>query len=107
MYKPNIEARLLHYFCRGKARSITYSECVSVALVIQHAKCTGRTVLPSVACPAVPRFSTLSHKWQDFRKKVTEHKNRRFDFFCNFCLKYFSFKKNSARQCHKCAQVCM
>jgi len=24
--------------CRGKAKRITYSECVSVALVIQHAK---------------------------------------------------------------------
>jgi len=25
------------FFCRGKAISITYSECVFVALVIQHA----------------------------------------------------------------------
>ena len=38
-YKRNIEARPRNRFCRGKATSITYSECVSVALVIQHPKC--------------------------------------------------------------------
>ena len=33
----NIEARLCNHCYRGKAISITHSECVSVALVIQHA----------------------------------------------------------------------
>ena len=33
-----IEARSRNHFCSGKARNITYSECMSVALVIQHAK---------------------------------------------------------------------
>jgi len=32
-----MEARSCNHCCGGKARIITYSECVSVALVIQHA----------------------------------------------------------------------
>ena len=40
----------------GKAVNITYSECVSVALVIQHAMRMPRVIFPSVACPAVPFF---------------------------------------------------
>jgi hypothetical protein len=39
---------------------------VFVALVIQHAMRMRRIILPSVACLAVPYFSTLSH---DFRGK--------------------------------------
>jgi hypothetical protein len=44
-YKRNIEARSRNHCCRGKAVSITYSECVSVALVIQHAKRMRRIIL--------------------------------------------------------------
>ena len=36
-YKRNIEVHSPYYCCRGKAVSSTYSECVSVALVSQHA----------------------------------------------------------------------
>jgi len=37
-YTPNIESRSRNHCCHGKAISITYSECVSVALAIQHKK---------------------------------------------------------------------
>ena len=61
-YKHNTEARSLNHCCRGKAVRITYSECVSVALDIQHAKHMRLIVLSSAACLAVPYFPTLSHK---------------------------------------------
>jgi hypothetical protein len=35
-YKRNIETRFRNHCCRRKAISIPYSECVSVALVIQN-----------------------------------------------------------------------
>jgi uncharacterized membrane protein (DUF4010 family) len=37
MYNENIEVRLRNYWCRVKALGITYSDYVSVALVIRRA----------------------------------------------------------------------
>jgi len=71
-----IEARSRNHCCRVKAISVTYSECVSVVLVIQDAKRMRRIVLSTVTSLALLYFSTQSLKLHDFRKKkkVTGHK---------------------------------
>ena len=69
MYERNIEARSRNHCCRRKAINITYSECLSVALFIQHAKHMHRIILSIAACPALPYFPTLFHKRHDFPKK--------------------------------------
>jgi hypothetical protein len=46
--------------------NITYSECLSVAVIIQHAIRMRRIMLLSVACLALPFFFILSHKRRDF-----------------------------------------
>ena len=67
----NIEALSCSHCCIGKAKSITHSECVFVALVTQHAMHCACALLSSVAGPALHYFSTLSDKRQDFRERKT------------------------------------
>jgi hypothetical protein len=83
MYKRNTEEHSRNHGYRGKARTITYSERVSVALVIQHAKRMRCIILSSVACLAVPHFSTLGllHKRHDLRKILLNIK-------CVYCFIY-------------------
>jgi len=91
MYERNIEARSRNHCCHGKAISITYSKFVSVALGIQHAMRMRCIIMSFVACLPLLRFSSLSHKLYDFRKKVIKHNICCFDFLYNFYPKNFSF----------------
>jgi len=60
-----------------------YILCVFVALVIHHAMRMRRVVIYVLSVATV--FSTLSHKWQDFKKKkVTGHKMFALVFSTNF-----------------------
>jgi len=52
---------MLNQFCYGKAISVTYSDCVSVVLFVQHENCMRRIILSSVVGMDLPYFSTLSH----------------------------------------------
>jgi Fe2+ transport system protein B len=67
--KRNTRALSLNQCCCGKAISILYSECVSAALVIQHAKRMRPVILSYVASLALAYFPTLPNKRHDFRKE--------------------------------------
>jgi len=90
IHKPDREPRSRNHCCRRKARSITYSECLSVVSVIQHAKRMRLIILKSLPCLALPYFTTLTHTRQDSPgggSYLTQ--NTCLDFLCNFCLKHF------------------
>ena len=68
-----IEEPCYNHCCRVKAISITYSQCVFVASIIQHAMRT-RCVI-SAAITALRNIFTFSHKWRDFQeRKLSENK---------------------------------
>ena len=104
----NIKARSRNHCCREKAISITYSECVYVALVIRHSKRTRRVILLSVACLALTIF--FRHYLINgtiFEKKISYRtQNVCFVFLYKFYLKHHS-KNNSAGCYHKCTYVFM
>jgi hypothetical protein len=64
-------------------------------------------ILPSVPCPALPYFPTLSHKRHDFRKKVTEPKMCFLIFSTTFFRNISHSTKNWARYDQKCILVFM
>jgi hypothetical protein len=77
----NVKTRCVRVtiFAVEKQLSITYSEGMSVALIMQHSKRSRRVILLSVVCLPVPYFSTLSQK------------GTTFDFLYKFRPKHFSF----------------
>jgi len=89
-YKRNIQARSHNQICRGKTKNFTHSKCVSVVLIIHHAKRMHCVILTPATCLAVPYFSTLPHKLHDFRKKLKTTLNVFIDFLYNVCLKHLS-----------------
>ena len=73
------KASSLSHCCRGKAISIKYSECVSVTLVIQHAKRIYLIIL-----------SYYLINETIFEKKEILNTKCVFSFLYSFCLKHFS-----------------
>jgi hypothetical protein len=69
----NNEPRSHNHCCSGKALVLQIlSVCLQPYVSSMQCACA---ILPSVACPALQYFYTLSHKRHDFReKKVTENK---------------------------------
>ena len=72
--RHNIGTYSCNHFCSGKAIIITYSVCVFVASVIHHAKRMRHIILSSVACLAVPYFTTLyCHLWPVWLYHILPH----------------------------------
>jgi hypothetical protein len=76
--------------------------CVSVALVIQHAKRVRRIMLTSVVCLTLPSPSILPQKRQYFGEKLL---NIQCVFFLYSCVwKISHYRRNTERYCHKFAR---
>ena len=108
-YKRNVGARSRYHYCRGKALSITYSECVSVSLVIQHTKRMRLIVLLSVSCTAVPYFSHYLINRTTFQGggDVLQHKTCVLIFSATVVRNISHSKRKWARYYHKCMLVVM
>ena len=65
----------VNYCYGGQAISVTCSECVYVALVIQHVMRILRGMLLSVECLLYRIFPTLSHKRYDFPKEKKSYRS--------------------------------
>ena len=63
-------------------------------------------ILPSVVCPTIQTFSTLSHTRHEFRKKYIGHKMRVL-IFSTALVRNISHSKNWARSDKKCILVFM
>jgi len=91
-----------------------YAECVCVALGIQYATRMHydlglSSCIIDLGLSGCTIFSTVSHKWHDFRRKknVIEHKMRVLIFSTIFIWNISHSKKKWARYDQKCIWVFM
>jgi hypothetical protein len=97
---------LRNHYCREKTIIIKHSQCVAVALVIQHAKPMCRIILSAVICLAVsvPGLPILSFKPQDYLKNIIDHKMCVWSFSTNLVINIFHYE-NSLKYYHTCKYV--
>jgi hypothetical protein len=101
MYQHKTEARSHNHFRRRKAEIITYSQCVSVALVIQHAMRMRRVILSSVVRVTVPYLMNGNI----FGEKMIKHEMCVLVFSTTLFCKISVSKKNSEISQHRFTYV--
>ena len=92
-------------FCCGKTRMFTYSEFVSVALVIQHAV---RHIISSMACLALPLFfPTFFHKRRGLYITKCKMQNilQNYKIFKTLKLSYLQYSSLKSLCCYNSQSV--
>ena len=92
-----------NHCCCGKALSIAYSECVPVALVIQHAMRMHHILLSVVACLSVPYFPHYPINGTIFRKELLNIKFLNLIFVVPSIMLYSS--EISPKICNNCVFI--
>jgi hypothetical protein len=64
-----------------------------------------QVISSSVACPALPYFSTSSHKQQDIQEKITEHEMRVLNFSTTFLILRI-IQHDTVINVHMCSSSC-
>jgi len=85
----NVEAPSCNHCCSGKEISSTYSQCVSVALGIQHAMRIRRIGICDLTLSTI--FFHMISQTVRFSKISYWTQNVCLDFLHNVCRKHFSF----------------
>jgi hypothetical protein len=99
MYFKVTLKRVRNHCCSGKAISITYFECVFVALLIQHAMRMRHIVICGLS--GSTKFFQVISQTPDSRIKVIKHKMRVLFLSTTFVRNISSSKNNWARYDHK------
>jgi hypothetical protein len=104
-FNGKIEALSCNYFCSWKSLSMTYSECVLVAYVIQHEMCTRHIVMCSITRSTL-FFSIMSYI---VRFSTNGFRNEMWvTIFCKMPFRnFFHYGQNWARYDQKCIFVFM